>query len=183
MITALIPAGSIGAEVGVYCGDFAKDLAATQLSKLFLVDPWCRYPGFDHDRLNFQDHDYAYNRTCEGHKADILDGRVVVMRGFSNEVAEAWTGPKLKWVYLDGNHAYEYIRQDLHVWSRLLEPDGFIMGHDWVPDTTACSVRRAVNGFCGEENWELFALTATNNQPPIPQWENIPSFAIRRKVA
>jgi len=177
MIAELIPGGSVGAEIGVYRGDFSLELIKTGLSKLFLVDAWKAYDAYALDSLNATNQDANYTDTLSRLRAQIDAGRVEVIRGFSADVARKWKGPKLSWIFLDSNHAYEFVKEDLIEWSKHIAPDGFIMMHDHTDSSAGAiamrfGVVKACRGFCEEFGWEITHHT---------QEADWPSCAIRRK--
>ncbi|GAG42319.1 unnamed protein product, partial [marine sediment metagenome] len=37
----------------------------------------------------------------------------------------------LDFVFIDGNHSYEYVRQDITLWEPLVTAGGLVSGHDY----------------------------------------------------
>jgi hypothetical protein len=181
LIKAVIEPNTTGVEVGVFCGDFSGQLLKYPIKRLYMVDPWATYDEFRHDPLNSEkSHNYAYNRVITDLAPDIATGRAVVKRGLSADVARSFKEPCIHWAYIDGNHLRRYALQDLELWSNLLYPGGFIMGHDFVDNTPDCGVQLAVMEFCVKYGWELEYVTSPHNPPPVTEWENIPSFCLRK---
>ncbi len=176
MVAELVKPDTVGAEIGVYRGDFSLELLKTPLKRLHLIDSWKAYDAYSLDSLCHTNQDANYTDTLSRLAGPIKSGRVVVTRGFSTHVAKTWK-EKLKWLFLDGNHAYEFAKDDLAVWSPHIEEDGFIMCHDYTETSAGAiamkfGVVRAVNEFCAANGWEVFAITQEGD------W---PSCAIRRK--
>ena len=54
---------------------------------------------------------------------------IEVCQGYSNKVAEGWTKP-VDMLFIDGNHAYDAVRDDFFTWSRFIKPGGVVAFHD-----------------------------------------------------
>jgi len=53
----------------------------------------------------------------------------------------------IDFIFLDGDHSYEYVKQELHAWYPKVKPGGVIAGHDYIELT--CGVKQAVDEFFG----------------------------------
>jgi hypothetical protein len=182
LIREIVKPGSVGAEIGVFCGDFSTQLLKCHPRRLFLVDPWHKYPGFAHDSINNGDFEYAYKRTVNDHAAEIASGQVMIVRDFSAPTARAFYEAHhcLDWVYIDANHLYEFVLEDHRLWQKCLAPGGVLMGHDYRQDNPpGCGVRQAVDDFCRSEGWEMTHLTLDYGNSP--EWENIPSYCLHKQ--
>lgn len=171
LMRPLVP-NSVGAEVGVHYGHFAHELVKLGPRRVHLVDCWKHQPvGIYIDPCNsHQDQqDQIYQSCMDLHAGDIASGQVVVQRQFSLAAARSWTGPKLDWVYLDANHSFEAVYQDLWAWAAILKPDGQLLGHDYVSFPTSIQRRmhvvEAVTTFCLETSWRLTHLTSDDEWP------------------
>jgi len=176
LVKSLVRPGSVGAEIGVYRGDFSKEIyALCQPKMLYLIDAWEKYPEYEKDSLCHTNQDGNYNDTKSQMAHAIKVGRCEVIRGRSHDVAQTWNKP-LDWIFLDSIHVYEFVISDLRDWSRFIKPGGVIMCHDFTEREAALAmdfgVVRAVNEFCAEAGWEITHTTQEGD------W---PSCAIRRK--
>lgn len=117
---------SKGAEIGVYEGAYSKMLLE-QIPNLELlcVDLWEAYPGYK----DFPANDIAEARS----KAERLLARynAKVVQDWSHEAVKAVPDASLDFVFIDGNHAYEYVVWDIAQWSRKVRPGGIVYGHDF----------------------------------------------------
>lgn len=169
----MLPPGTIGAEIGVQRGYFSIEiLNDAQVGKLFLVDAWKRLGESYVDDLVVGDQDENF-RLTQQHIAGHLPGaRVEIVRGMSVEVAVNWKGPRLDWVYIDADHSYSACHADLCAWSKLINPGGYIMGHDYEAGGHGIvyGVVPAVKDFCEHYGWEIYALTK----------DEVPSFCLKR---
>lgn len=172
-LIALLPPGTVGAEIGVLCGDFSEQILENPVRKLFLIDAWERQDPKQYvDDANLQDHDGNHRRVCDRFDTEMASGRVVVIKGFSVDVARNWEGGPLDWVYIDANHAFTHVLADLIHWADRVKPDGYLMGHDYVR-ASWCGVIEAVDYFCNAYGWEIDCLTG----------EQFASFRLKRKAA
>lgn len=80
-----------------------------------------------------------------------LFNRVVPLRGTS-----LFWAKQLPWqvdvVFIDADHSYEAVRQDLRAWWPVVKPNGLFCGHDY---TLFDGVRQAVDEWVAEQGLEL----------------------------
>ena len=135
-----MPRGSACAEIGVWMGDFsARILAEVEPSKLFLIDPW------EHEAGETYSHAW-YGGACAGGQAEmdracasvaerfapaIARGTVEILRLDSRAAARSLPDQHLDWVYIDGNHTYEFVRDDLASYYPKVKPGGLLTGDDY----------------------------------------------------
>ncbi len=67
------------------------------------------------------------------------------IRGTSKSLAEAWSGPSLDAVFIDGDHTFEGCYADIIQWHPHLKRGGRLLGHDAVPGGP---VEQAVKHYC-----------------------------------
>jgi SAM-dependent methyltransferase len=132
-----LPKRAVCAEIGVYKGDFSRDiLRVTQPKKLHLIDGWWNVEGevYVNDwyaQQGVDDTRSAYravaalaseNPECELHVGDDL------------QILPTFPADYFDWVYLDTSHTYEHTVRELEQLHRVVKSDGIIAGHDWYPD-------------------------------------------------
>lgn len=138
-----------GAEIGVWTGDYSKQLLdANPALHLSAIDPWAIYRDY---RDNNQQHrmEEKYRIACETLQPYVDAGRCTIVRKFSTDAAEDFEPESLDFVYVDGNHAFEYVALDLALWGRRVRPDGIVSGHDYYHFKLPawCHVVEAVHGY------------------------------------
>ena len=135
-----MPKGSVCAEVGVYKGDFSEHILRTvRPSKLHLIDPWHYETSTAYSRTWYggkigvsQGHmDAMYRAVLSKFRREIAAGIVVVHRASSADVLPAFPLEYFDWLYIDGNHSYDFVRADLELGMRVLKPGGFLAGDDY----------------------------------------------------
>jgi hypothetical protein len=152
-----LPKRSVGVEIGVWAGDLsAAILRAVRPTRLHLLDPWAFAPDERYEQAWYGgaragsqvEMDQVYERVLQRFETEIADGAVVIHRSTSAEAAAEFEDASLDWVYVDGNHLYEYVQTDLALFAPKVRPGGLLAGDDygaagWWDD----GVRRAVDRF------------------------------------
>lgn len=162
-----IPQCSVGAEIGVYEGDFAAQiLRQRNPDTIHLIDPWIHVPDYEGAWYGGPDTtqkemDRKHERVKKRFDSEISTGQVKVHREKSENVVDAFGDFSLDWVYIDGNHLYECVLQDLRDYSQKVKPSGLVMGDDygsegwWNDGMEEDGVQRAVDEFVQERGLHL----------------------------
>lgn len=87
--------------------------------------------------------------------------KVVWLIGKSSEVYKSISDNSLDFVYIDGNHTYEYVKADILLYFPKVKMDGLISGHDYKDFAVGRAVMRAVKEMFGDE---------INVNPPWWDW-------------
>lgn len=97
----------ISAEIGVYYGDNASDyLRDLDIKKVYLIDPYMIHPRYDEHRMKEAEE--------EAHaKLGIYRDKIEWIRTTSAEAVKIFDDESLDFVYIDGDHSYEFVREDL----------------------------------------------------------------------
>lgn len=140
-----------GAEVGVEYGAYSKVLCeAIPGVKLHCVDSWIRDK--DVNPPVFQ----QAQETLKPYGCNLI-------RGFSMDVVKQFKRGSLDFVYIDANHYYDYVMEDLIHWSRVVRKGGVVAGHDYFltknPRSTL-SVVPAVDDYARFHNIEVNVIPA-----------------------
>jgi hypothetical protein len=155
----------VGAEVGVYQGDYSKWLLRMIPGlKLYGIDSWIPYKGYK----DFGNNDIvdAYRRAKESVKGYDCE----LIKGWSNEVVNRFEDESLDFVFIDGNHAYEYVVEDIAKWSKKVRKGGVVYGHDYDDYSNSrkwaeMTVIPAVDGWCQAYKIDpYFILTKNKNK-------------------
>lgn len=158
-----------GAEVGVDLGTFsAAILAGLPGVRLFGVDPWQAYPEYDdvYDQARL---DGRYRQACLA----LRDyPNCTLRRQTSLEAAVQFAPGSLDFVYIDGNHAFDYAMTDIIAWSWAVRSGGCVAGHDYLVGTHRegrtihFGVRPAVHAYIGMHKLAPWFLTTER----VPSW-------------
>jgi hypothetical protein len=153
----ILPRGSVGAEIGVHLGDFSDDiLRIVAPARFYLVDPWEHFdtPAYKHAwygggaKGGQNEMDERYESVLVRFRREIDAGQVLVHRGFSNDFGLTLPADHLDWVYIDGDHTYEFVKRDLELFFGKLKPGGHLIGDDYHDGGWwAGGVKKAVDEF------------------------------------
>jgi Methyltransferase domain len=153
----ILPKNSVGAEVGVHKGDFsAQLLQGVNPKELHLIDPW-KHEESDAYQASLYggraqggqpEMDDRYQSVCARFERDIRMGRLKIHRGYSTDVLNEFPDEYFDWIYIDGNHLYEFVRQDLDLSFKKTKLSGYITGDDYASGGWwQGGVKRAVSEF------------------------------------
>jgi hypothetical protein len=148
----------VGAEVGVFQGHTSEALLREIPElQLWLVDPWKPYNGSstigDQTAENFQQ---AMESTLFW--TEFAANRRYVLREASPGAAARFKDGTLDFVFIDGNHVYQNVCDDIHAWWPKVRDKGLLMGHDYAVGRDAegvWGVQRAVDEFVSLTQREL----------------------------
>jgi predicted O-methyltransferase YrrM len=137
----------VGAEVGVYEGDFSLTLlTAHPKLELFCIDPWQSYDDYL-DAMNGHDLPLSMRRT----KEKLQGFNVHIMQEFSMKAVQHFANNSLDFVYIDANHNLPWVMDDIIQWEKKVRPGGIVSGHDYIRGTerraTTLMVVEAVNWY------------------------------------
>lgn len=136
----MLPKQSIGAEVGVHLGDFsAQIINSLEPKELHLIDPWEYQSGETYRQAWYggvatggqPELDDRYLGILRRFEPNIKSNQVKVHRGYSSDMLLGFPDGYLDWIYIDGNHLYEFVKQDLEMSLRKVKTGGYITGDDY----------------------------------------------------
>ena len=117
-----------GAEIGVAEGHYSKVLCLHVPDlKLYCVDLWDEYYRETTRIKSLEDQERCLKLAHE--KLDPYGA--IFIRKPSAEAAKDIPDESLDFVYIDGDHAFDHIMQDLIIWSYKVKPGGIVAGHDF----------------------------------------------------
>ena len=120
----------VGVEIGVFKGQFSKAILSGWGGTLYMVDPW-RPLGDEYlDSSNHKLHATAYSDTMQSIQG--MEDRAIMVRALSSQAVHMFADNSLDYVYIDGNHAYDWVKQDLELWWPKLKSGGLMAGHDYL---------------------------------------------------
>ncbi len=164
----MLPQQSIGAEIGVHTGSFSqKILNSISPKELHLIDPWehqtsdtyaeALYGGQAEDGQNTMDE--RYSAVCNRFSQEVQTGQVKIHRGYSADILAKFPDEYFDWIYIDGNHLYEYVKKDLELSFKKTKANGLITGDDYVSGGWwKGGVKQAVDEFKKRKDIKLIEL-------------------------
>ena len=141
-----------GAEIGTKTGIYSEYiLTIWQGRKLYSIDPWIEFPKdvyIDTANVNLVAQEKFYKQTCNRLKKFTL--RSQIFRTTSAKAARQFDTGQLDFVYIDAQHHYEAVKQDLMLWYPKVKKGGILSGHDYIDGKREhgnFGVKSAVNEF------------------------------------
>lgn len=170
-----LPQNSVGAEIGVWKGDFSQLIEeVVSPRKLYLIDPWL-IPGDNRDVLSRSKDGLSLNIHGKpvSHQKDLDEiyqyvmsrfqqsPSIQVIRSTSQDAVGHVSKASLDWVYIDGSHYYDDVKRDLELWTPKIRCGGILCGDDyyWRDSSGEYSVRRAVTEYVDKNsiaNWRVY---------------------------
>jgi hypothetical protein len=141
-----------GVEIGVAGGHSALRFLEYGVAFLWLVDPWKAYPEYLESNPTEGYYDRVYKEAMD--RLSPHAGKHAHLRMTSAEAREYIPGP-VDFVWVDGNHRYEFVKADLEAYWPLIREGGVLCGHDYTDNDTTCQVARAVNEFAAANDLPL----------------------------
>jgi FkbM family methyltransferase len=152
-----------GVEIGVYKGEYSEILMS-RIPGLELtgVDVWQVYDTYaDYAESNIRS---AYDKAKE--RAEIY--KFTLLREYSTEAVKKFEDESLDFIYIDGNHDFAHVIEDLNIWSPKVKKGGIISGHDFLEcSQLRCGVKDAVPAWCHYLKVPMLFITGGDS---IPSW-------------
>jgi hypothetical protein len=167
-----------GVEVGSFKGEFARTILEKWQGTLYMVDAWYELEDYN-DMSNIGLNQDAYVEAMRS--INEFRDRAYMLRCLSKQAVDLFPDESLDFVYIDANHEYSYVVEDIKLWYPKVKKGGIVAGHDyldidWYDDEYSekdknkymwgdgqhfigvFGVNPAVDEFCRENNIE-FSLT------------------------
>lgn len=145
----------IGVEIGVFLGNYALTyLEKLDIKKLFLIDPYIKYE-------NYGRYEPKILREAEeiAHaKLSIYKDKIEWVKVKSAEASKLFDDESLDFVYIDGNHEYQAVLEDITLYYPKVKKSGMISGHDYRPNLENY-VSDAINEFCKKNHLQLHIIS------------------------
>ena len=117
-----------GVEIGSFAGS-SSEVFANFCKSLTCIDPWdLTYQNNNHkmERLNrFKLAEKKFDLMVEKYN------NIKKIKSFSMKEYKNFKDKSLDFVYIDGNHKYSYIMDDIFFWKPKIKIGGYLLGHDY----------------------------------------------------
>lgn len=121
-------------EIGARWGDSLRYIALQfPLKRYLVIDPYKNYEEYDGDEFNDVlqgSEDEIYRKTLALGR-QLLGDRFSLIRAFSSEAADQVEDGSVDFVFVDGNHRFEFVLEDLRNYWPKVSPGGYLCGHDY----------------------------------------------------
>ena len=124
---------SNGVEVGVKEGKFTKHLLGT-FPKMTIVgvDPYEFQP--KSDELGYESYlKWNFDNIIKGlgRNTSNFGDRFRLVRKYSADAATEFDDHSFDFVFIDAQHTYEGVKDDIRLWRNKVRPGGLLCGHDY----------------------------------------------------
>jgi len=158
----------VGAELGVFEGKNAESmLRQLNIQRLYLVDPYEPYSEY-HDLII--DRLKVARAAAQKRLAPFADSIIWLCMKSSKAIGSI--GEELDFVYIDANHAYDYVKCDIEAYYDLVRPGGYVGGHDYTTNlnlNNLIEVKRAVDEFVIEHGYKV-VIRPRDSSDRWPDW-------------
>lgn len=137
----------VGVEVGTERGIYAEMiLTKCPGLKLYCVDPWLSYTeaGVVYEQSDFDERYEEAKRRTKDFNCEIIKEK-------SADAVGKFEDNSLDFVFIDGDHKYEYVLEDITLWHKKVRLGGVMYGHDFA-ERDDFGVVKAVKEFTRENN-------------------------------
>lgn len=136
----------VGAEIGVQYGSFSRKIAKHWTGDIICIDVW-------------NDAD-IYEIAKDYLRGDQFN----LNKGSSESISKLADDESLDWVYIDADHHYAEVKNDIEIWYKKVRSGGIIAGHDYCKyqypwDNTPFGVIQAVDEFCKKNGYKVQLTT------------------------
>ena len=153
----------VGVEIGVHDGWHALDLMENlPVDKLYLIDPYKSYEDYYESIGNPRKTQGALNERMKVAQKILrkYGDRVKFIRKLSDDAVGDFKDESLDFIYIDGNHQYEFAKKDVENYYPKVKKGGVIGGDDYThsPETESerFGVFNAVNEFFKKLRKDIF---------------------------
>lgn len=118
-----------GAEIGVAGGSYSETLCQSiPRLTLYCIDIWQPYHGNRRGGYRQQ-----HNNNFELAQKRLAQYNTKLIRAMSMDAVKDFADGSLDFVFIDSNHDFDYVMEDLIEWTKKVRPGGIVSGHDYHP--------------------------------------------------
>jgi len=146
-------------EIGVaFAGHLDYILENTKIEKSYGVDPYFLQEtstdsfSYDSERYNQSDYDNLY--LFASNRLQKYGIRSELIREESHSAAKKFEKESIDIIFIDAEHTYNGVKQDLETWESKVKINGVIAGHDY-DHPNFSGVKIAVDEWCLSRNYKL----------------------------
>lgn len=143
-------------EIGVMNGQWAQKMYACNPKEMYLIDCWK-----SQDKILYKDKNNKSNEINEVRYNTVInlfrDNRnVTIIRKMSEDAVNDFEDEFFDFIYIDANHSYKNVLQDLNIWYPKIKINGWCSGHDL---NTQHGVKDAVIKFTNDHDLKFNCLS------------------------
>lgn len=125
-----IPKGK-GIEVGTFKGELSKEILNMWDGTLYMLDVW---RPLGNEYIDSSNHANFENGVYGDAMSNIrgFEDRGIMIRCDSEVGSNIFENESLDFAYIDANHAYSFVKQDIELWWPKVKKGGWLCGHDYI---------------------------------------------------
>ena len=150
----------VGVEVGVECGLYSEVLCRNNPQmKIYGVDPWESLEACIKNSPKRRTDNHSSQKTCDRYYESAMRRLApypnsIILKEYSVDAVKRFEDKSLDFVYIDANHDYSFVIDDITWWSKKVRKGGIVSGHDYYNTSSSSKVtmqvKRAVNDYVKE---------------------------------
>lgn len=117
-------------EIGCYKGE-STTVWCKNFKKVFAIDPWVDGKGYDNNDIASRSMSSAIENEFDIRLNEYDNFEKI--KNYSYEVINRFEDESLDFVYIDGEHTYDGVKQDIELYLSKIKKGGYIGGHDYKP--------------------------------------------------
>lgn len=144
----------VGVEVGVERGSYSEVLCKANPQMVFYgVDSW-KFSKDGNEKRKTQNS--VSQKKCDeiyekAKKRLALYPNYKIIKEYSIDAVEQFEDESLCFVYIDANHDYSFVLDDIKMWSKKVRKGGIVAGHDYYQNKRVFT-KLAVDNYVKENN-------------------------------
>ena len=128
-------------EIGCFLGVSTETFALFNPKKLYAIDIWGDNESYTDSNWAIDEKEMTWNEIKKAFDKRISKyPQVRTIEGYSTDAVNLFEDDSLDMVYIDGDHAYGPVFDDLNNWFPKVKEGGFVAGHDHFLGEVNCAV-------------------------------------------
>lgn len=133
-------------EIGTLEGKNARSILKNlNIGRIYLIDPYTKYKEHDQNFYDLESIEKKAHKFLGGYS-----DKITWVKEFSENAAKE-IKKTADFIYIDGNHQYDFVKKDIQLYWKLLNDGGIIAGHDIQTE----GVSKAVLEFATKNHFKL----------------------------
>lgn len=159
-----------GAEIGVWRGAYSALFCEAHPSlHMLCVDPWQPHQAWldTKNKLGPEEGAKFIEEAYQMARARLAPLNATIVRKFSTEAAREVPDRSLDFIFIDGNHVYDAVLEDLEAWAPKVRSGGLVSGHDYRinPKKPFIQVVAAVQRFTADHGIDPWFVLSRDRSP------------------
>jgi hypothetical protein len=147
------------AEIGVaFAGHLEAILLNTKIEKAYAIDPYLLFDtstdSFSFENQNYTQANYDELFLFAKSRLDVFGDRASFIKDTSTNASKTIEDDSLDIVFIDGEHTFEALKDDIKNWEPKVKKGGVISGHDYGHGNFQ-DVKRFIDEWVNENNYDL----------------------------